>query len=124
MQFHKLLADRQAQSEARIGPRCRAVSLGKSVEDMRKITLWNADTGVADAELDVRIDALDQYLYLASLRRELDCVGKQVPHDLLQAGTVGADDVPGRTEDRLQADALGVCRWHGGVHGCLYDTRE
>src|ERR1700722_15423059 len=70
----------------------------------------------------MRIHALEQHLYLASLRRELDRVGQQVPYHLLQAPTVPADDVLARPQDRLQTDALGLCGRLGRVNGSLYDA--
>jgi hypothetical protein len=39
--------------------------------------------GVADDDLDVRVDALKAELHTPALGRELDRVGKQVPDDLL-----------------------------------------
>ena len=38
--------------------------------------------------------------------------------------TVGVDDVLARTQDRLQADVLGIRRRPGGVDGRLDDARE
>ena len=67
----------------------------------------DADAGVADAQLDVRIHALQQHLDLAALGRELDRVGQQVPHHLLQARGVGVDD--GARPDR--ASPAGGCPW-------------
>src|ERR1700688_1008605 len=50
VQIHKLLANRQTQPEATEGLACRAVFLREAVEDVRKITCWNANAGVADAQ--------------------------------------------------------------------------
>src|ERR1700721_6443 len=122
VQFHELLADREPQPEATKGPRGGGIFLRKSIKNVRKVIGWNPNAGIADAQFQMRIHALEQHLYLASLRREFDRVGQQVPYDLLQARTVTVDDVLGRPQNRLQADALGLCRWLGGVHGSLYDT--
>src|SRR5665213_1052530 len=122
VQFHELLADRQPQPEATKGPRGRGIFLRESIKNVRKEISWNANAGIADAQFQMRIHSLEQRLYLASLQRELDRVGQQVPYDLLQARTVTADDVLARSQNRLQADALGLCRWLGGLHGSLYDT--
>src|SRR5579862_2084054 len=67
MQLHELLADRQPQPEATVAPGSRAVFLRESVEHVRKIIGRNADAGIADAQFEVRIHPLEQYLYLASL---------------------------------------------------------
>src|ERR1700677_3314365 len=111
VQFHELLADRQPQPEATKGPRGRGIFLRESIKNVRKVIGRNPNAGIADAQFQMRIHALEQHLYLASLRRELDRVGQQVPYDLLQAPTVTADDVLARPQNRLQADALGLCRW-------------
>src|SRR4029077_6718773 len=122
--LHKLLADRQAQPEAANSPRCRAVPLRESLKDVWEITCRNTYACITNAQFNVRIHALEQYLHLASLWSELDRVGKQVPHHLLQARAVGTDDVPARTQDRRQSDAFGLCRWHRGIQGGFHDGGE
>ena len=71
--------------------------------------------GVADGDLDVRVDALQADLHPAAARRELDGVREQVPHDLLQPLRVAGDRHAGLIERRLQPDALGGRRRRHGV---------
>src|SRR6202000_34859 len=78
VQFHQLLADRQTQPQPPKGSGYRTVSLRETIEDMWQVTCWNADARIADAELDMGIHALDEYVDLAPFRRELDRVGQQI----------------------------------------------
>jgi hypothetical protein len=84
----------------------------------------NANARITDAEFEVRIDSLQQHLHLTTLRRELDRVGQQTPHHLLQTRAVGADDVLTGTHDCRQTNAFDFCRWRGGIHRGLDDARE
>src|SRR5581483_11884941 len=68
--FHQLLADCEPQSEAAVRPRGRAVLLRESLEDVCEIARGNADAGVADTQLEMRIHPLQQDLYLAAFGRK------------------------------------------------------
>src|SRR6185437_10953436 len=122
--FNELLTDRQSQPEAAICPCGRTVLLRESLKDMRKICGRNADAGVSDTQLKMRVDPLKQNLYLAALGCELDGIGQQIPHDLLQPSTVRVDDVVARPEDGLQTKALGVRRRPHRIDSRLDYLRE
>src|ERR1700689_3685704 len=94
VQLHELLTDRQSQPEATKYSRGRGIFLRESVKDVRKIIGWNPNACVTEAQFQMRITALQQHMYLPSFWRELASVRHQVPSDLLQAGTLSADDVP------------------------------
>ena len=64
----QLLDDRQAQSQAAVPPRGRAVGLAEPVEDVRQELGLDPDARVGDADLDVRVDPLEQDLDPAALR--------------------------------------------------------
>src|ERR1700722_1302043 len=124
VQFHELFADRQPEPQTTKGSRGRAVFLREPIEDMRKIIRGNANAGVADAQFEVRIHTLEQDLYLTAFRSELDRIGQQVPHDLLQAAAVGADYVLACTKDCPHSNALGLRRGHRRVNSGFYNARK
>ena len=95
----------------------RGVGLAEAVEDVRQEFGLDAHAGVDDADLDVRVDPLQQHLHLAALGRELHGVGEQVPDDLLEPCGVAGDGARERVEHLLDADALGVGRRHARRRG-------
>jgi hypothetical protein len=106
--------DGEAEPEAAELPREPAVSLPKSLEHVRQEFGLDTDTGIADHDLDLRVDPREADLHAAAAGRELHRVGQEVPHDLLQAIRISRHDGRARIEDRLQPDAFGVGR---GPHG-------
>jgi hypothetical protein len=88
---HQLLDDGQAQAQAVVPPRRAGVGLAEAVEDVGEEFGLDADAGVGDADLDVRVDPLEEHLHPAALGREFDGVGEEVPDDLLQAIGIGDD---------------------------------
>jgi len=64
------------------------------------------------------VHAFQKHLHASLFRGKFHSVGKKIPHYLLQAVGISADDdIVERIDDRLQADALGVRRRTGGVDG-------
>ena len=86
MQLGELPGNRQPEPQPAMLPRgCRRPPGGT---DRRRTAGTPAEMprpGVADRDLDVRVDAGQAQLHLAAARRELDRVRQQVPDDLLQA---------------------------------------
>ena len=91
--------------EPAVPPRGGGVGLAEAVEDVGEELGLDADAGVDDADLDVRVDPLQEDLDLAALGRELDGVGEEVPDDLLEAGGVAGDGTGERIEHLVDADA-------------------
>ena len=100
--------DRQAQPEAAGLPRRAGVGLPEALEHVGQEVGRDADAGVADRHLDVRVDALQPDLDTAAAAGELDGVGQQVPQHLLQPIGVARDRPDAGIEDGLDAHALGV----------------
>ena len=120
----ELLDDGEPQAQAAVPPRRAGVGLAEAVEDVREELGLDAHAGVDDADLDVRVDPLQEHLHLAALGRELHGVGEQVPDDLLEPGEVAGDGAGERIEHLVDADALGVGRRHDGGEGGLDDLGE
>ena len=79
---------RQAKSESAVPSRARRVGLAKAIEDTGQEIGGNPFARIAHHDADVRIYAFQPHCDASSLRRELDCVGEQVPNHLLQTGRV------------------------------------
>ena len=76
--------DRQPESESAVLPRRRPVGLAERLEDVREEFARDSAARVGDRDLDTRRRATHTHVNRAVVRRELDGVGQQVPHDLLQ----------------------------------------
>ena len=83
VQFHD--PSRNREPKTTVGPCGRAVTLPEPLEQMRHEFFSNADPGVADRELHMRVDALQTQLNPPATWRELDGVRQQVPDHLLQS---------------------------------------
>src|SRR5262249_44854472 len=88
MQFDQILDERQAKSESAIPSRARRVGLAKAIKDLGQEIEGNPFASITHGDADVRNNALQPHKDASSLRRELDCVGEQVPDHLLQAGGI------------------------------------
>src|SRR5688500_14978864 len=76
--------DGEPDPETAVGPGRRAVRLLEPVEDRREEPRGDALPAVGDADLEVRPQPGEAYGDASARRRELDRVGDQVPHDLLE----------------------------------------
>ena len=77
--------------------------------------------GIAYGYLNVRINALKPYLYAASFRCELHCIGEQIPDDLLQAIRIAGDQTDVGIKHYLQPNILGISSRPDRVNGSLDD---
>jgi hypothetical protein len=77
----EVLDDGEPQAQAVVPSRRAAVGLAEAVEDVGEELGLDAHAGVDDADLQMRIDPLEEHLHLAALRRELDGIGEQIPDD-------------------------------------------
>src|SRR5689334_9159471 len=103
--------DCEAEPEAAVSPRCRAVSLPKTIEHVRQKVGLDPDTRVVHDDLNVRIDTLQRDLDHAALPRKLHAVRQQVPNDLLQTFTIAEHWTNAGLEQHLQSNAS---RFGGG----------
>lgn len=90
MKLNQVAHDRQAQAQAAVLARDRRILLAETVEHVRQEPGLDADAAVGDLDHGVLARAREPHPDRAARRRELDGVGQQVPHTLLQAARVGA----------------------------------
>ena len=119
VQLHQMPRDGQAEAEAAVPARGAGVLLAEPVEDVRQELGRDADAGVLDdhqhrGRLTRRSDH-----DLATRRGELDGIGQQVPHDLLQARSVAGNGPDRRLDGDRQPHSLGVGGHAHGLHGAL-----
>ena len=122
MQLDDCLDDRQPQTQAAVGAGRGGVGLAEALEQEGEQIGLDADAGVVDHDLDVRVDALEEDVDGSAFGREFDRVGQEVPHDLLQPRWV-ARDWPGvRVDDFAKLDLLGVRRGADGIDSEVDDA--
>ena len=67
MELHQVLDDRQAEPEPASLTACvDAIGLAEALEDVRQELRRDADAGVGDRDLDVRVHALEQHVHPAA----------------------------------------------------------
>ena len=105
MQLHQPPREREAQAGPLdlVGPGADPPEL---LEDPLLILGSDADAGVADGDLDLVVDATRADLDAPAVRRELDRVGDQVDHDLLDLALVGDDRSQRRVDLDLDGDPV------------------
>src|SRR5215470_6219078 len=88
MQLDQVFDERQSKAETAVPSGARRVGLGEAVKDIGEEIRNDAFARVAHSDANVRVHALQAHFDAASLRCELDGVGKQVPDHLLQSSWV------------------------------------
>ena len=84
----------------------------------------NAGPGIADRDLDVRIDPLEAHLDPAVPRRELDGIRQHVPQHLLEPLGIARHRRGAGIDDRDEPDALGIGRRPHRFHRVLDHRRQ
>ncbi len=84
VKIYDVLDDRETQAHPAL---CTvgAAGLPEAIENIFKCALVDPLAVVGDDNFQMRIDSLEAHLHLAALGRELDRVGQEIPHRLLQA---------------------------------------
>src|SRR5205823_6915678 len=85
VQIDQVPDDREPEAEAAMGTGTAALRLSETIEDVWQESRADPHPRVLDRDLRVAVDALETDLDTPPPGRELDRVGQQVPHDLLQA---------------------------------------
>src|SRR5687767_11326105 len=104
MRFGDIADDREAETEAAVNPRGWVLALPERLENIRQKNGLDAFTTVGNADADLRIVTLDRYLDRAALRRELDGIRKEIPHDLLKPRRIDHDRSDRRSDLRRHGD--------------------
>jgi len=98
--------DRQAQSQSRMTASARIVGLAETIEHIRKECRVDADSRVADSELDLTSIDASADIHASALRRELDRVRQHIPHSLLKPCRIAGDRAACRIDDGTDGDVL------------------
>lgn len=88
VQFDQVVHDREAQTQTAVDAGERRVALAEAIEDMGQELRADALAGVAHRDVGAGLVVTDAHFDTAAARRELDGVGEQVQHDLLEAAGV------------------------------------
>src|SRR5262245_27064242 len=88
-----MIRNSQAEAQAAVLSRGRAVSLAEPLEDVGQELRLNAYAVVADSDLDLVPSAPQSRFNAPTFVRELDRVREQIPYGLLQAASVAKNNV-------------------------------
>ena len=119
VQLHQVTNDGEAETQAGVFARRPGVALTEAFEHERQELRLDAGPRVADHDLDVRIDVLEDDLDPSAFRRELDGVRHEIPHDLLQAIRIAGDGGGPRIENRVHAQLFRIRGRRDGLERAL-----
>ena len=116
--------DGETEAEAGVLASGGGILLAETFEDVGEEIGIDAGAGVADADLDVGVDALEVDLDTAALGGKFDGVGEEIPDDLLETIGVAEHRASKGIHHALETNILGggggLYRFDGGLH----DLRE
>src|SRR5581483_3327003 len=107
--------DRQAEPEAAVRSRRRAVALAKALEDVQEEVRWNALSRVVDADACDPVVLLETDVDAATGRRVLDGVRQEIREHLPQPRDVAGHLSQGGIDRRGEPDTL---RFGGRTDRC------
>src|SRR5215475_8476287 len=116
------MRDSQAETQAAVLARGRAVSLAEPLEDVRQELRLDAYAGVADSDLDLVSSAPQSRFNAPTFVRELDRVREQIPYGLLQAAGVAKNNVAVGVNHRGQGHPFHFSAWPDDINGRLKDA--
>src|SRR5262245_25671966 len=114
--------DGQADAQAAILARGRAVGLAKPIEDVRQKSGIDAYAGVRERDLDLALDAPEARFDAPAFIRELDGVREQIPDDLLQTVGVAEDHAVRRLNHLVQNDPFRFGAGPDDIDGGMKDV--
>src|SRR6202035_851646 len=120
MQLRKTFGQRQPESGPLLLPPVTRVQLMELCEKAVKVFPGDSDSGVADGDLDPRIDPSRADAYTTTGRIELDGVGDQVQEHLLELGRV-SDQLEPRFDLDLELDPPRSRQWLDGRPDIVHD---
>src|SRR5262245_11559674 len=124
MQLREMSNHGQAEAQAAMHPGYRAVGLPEALEQPWEQRRLDPGAGVADGQLQVLAGAREADVDATSAGRELDRVGEEVPHHLLEPIRVPEHETGLCTERDLDGDALRLRRRRYDVEGGVDDRVE
>src|SRR5205814_1082510 len=96
VELDEVADDREAEAQAAERPRARRVGLPEAFEEVGEELGRDAPARVANGQLEVGVHALQPDVDAPALGRELDRVGDEVPHRLLQPFRISPDQLDPR----------------------------
>ena len=124
VQFDQVTHDGETKPDAGVLTCRPTVGLPETLEDVRQEIWRNSDTGIADDDLDVRIDPFESHLDDAVLWREFDGIRHEVPDDLLQSIGITRNRRGGRIKNGVNTNVLGLRSRKDGLDRVGDDARE
>ena len=115
VELDEVADDREAEAQAAERPRARRVGLPEALEEVGEELGRDAPARVANGQLEVGVHALQPDVDAPALGRELDRVGDEVPHHLLQPFRISPDQLDPRIEAGHDPDVLGRGRRPHGL---------
>jgi len=116
--------DRQTRGRDRSRRGCSSRQPGGSDRRRRGECRVDADARVADRELDVAVRDLSADIHAPLRRRELDRVGEQIPHHLLEPCRIAHHRARCRIDDDLDVDVLGARSGKDRLDGGIDDPAQ
>ena len=116
MHLDQVAHDGESEAQASLHARAGAVRLAEAIEHVGQEIECDSHAGIGDHDLDMAVPPLQADGHLSLARRELDGVGEQVPHHLLQAIRVAVEvaRLVAQVEDDLEL--LRFRRRADGIH--------
>src|SRR5438094_3728399 len=124
VQLDQVTHDGETKSDASVLTGPRTGGLPETFEDVRQEIWRNSDPGIADDDLDMRIDPFESHLDNAVLWREFDGIRHEVPDDLLQPIGITRDRRGGRIKNGVNTNVLGLRSRKDGLERVGDDARE
>src|ERR1700761_7564005 len=104
--------------------RAATIELSKAFKHVRQKLCWDSLPGIADRDLDVRINACQSHLNSTAFGREFHRVREQVPSNLLKTIWIPRHWTGSRINHRFQADFTRLGDRLNNVDGCFDDRRQ
>src|SRR5438876_11761903 len=124
VELDEVAGDREAEPQAAERPRDGSIGLPEALEEVGEELGLDALARVANRQLEVGIHALEHDVDAPALGCELDRVGKEIPHHLLQPVRIALDQVDPRIQPGLDPDVPGARRRPHGLDRRLDPGRE
>src|SRR5437867_9205268 len=115
VELDEVAGDREAEPQAAERPRDGSIGLPEALEEVGEELGPDALARVANRQLEMGIHALEHDVDAPALGCELERVGKEIPHHLLQPVRIALDHVDPRIEPGLDPDVPGARRRPHGV---------
>ena len=124
VQLDEMAHDREAEAEAAILTRARALRLAEAIEDVRQELHTDAGARVRNDDARLAWPRLEGHVDAAARRRELDRVRQEVPDDLLEPVRIDQGGRGRRRQMRAEHDVLAVGGRADAVDGALDDAAQ